>query len=199
MQKKVDAFLREIGACTRCYGKKEAIHVPAIMRAPRHEVDLLLIGEQPPRGLGAASLEPSEEIRAFLAEVRINEDRLFYATAVLCTPESEKLRTGRPTPPEVRQCSTHLKRLATLLKPRVIVPLGHTSVQTVQAMFPAWSEVRRFILNYDIGAVLERKGMVVYPLYHPYPATLATRPRSRQLRDWQRIPQLIESGVRAGS
>jgi len=33
----------------------------------------------------------------------------------------------------------------------------------------------------------------VYPLVLPSEATLKVRPEDRQVRDWQRVPQLLES------
>ena len=86
-----------------------------------------------------------------------------------------------------------MKRLLLLLRPRLVVTVGHTALGSLQQIYPDWRELRQFILNYDVGNVLEQNKMAVYPLYHTSKDTLKTRPELRQSMDWKRIPQILEA------
>jgi DNA polymerase len=199
MKSALAAFYRDLGACRACYGDKSAIRVasPPAVRKKGPPPRILLVGEQPPRDDDAEPATDQATIREFMEAAGIDAADTAYVTAVLCTPEDESLRPGRPTPPEARNCAAHLRKVIELIKPRIIVPLGHTSIYALQSVYGEWSDLRRYILNYDCGRVLEGKGVTVYPLYHPSPTTWSARPRSRQVRDWQRIPALLEAPARS--
>jgi uracil-DNA glycosylase family 4 len=195
MKKQLTAYYAAVRCCKSCYGDRSSIVVPGSHSKPAAAgVRVLVIGEQPTRDGDFAGDTPDlATLTSFLDKSGIERRDVYYTTAVLCVPEKSELRPGRPTPPEARNCASHLKRLIDLLRPQVIVPLGHTSIHAVQWVFDSWPELRRFILNYDCGTVLERNGVAIYPLYHPSQSTWSARPRSRQLRDWQRIPAILES------
>lgn len=201
--KTFEAFSRKVAGCRLCYGRREAILVPQPGPAP-DKVVVLILGEQPDRehclapasnGTGVPD-SGRKAVDAFLVAAGVDPAITFYATVVQCVPRNEALRPRRPTPTEARNCARHLKDLIALVQPQVIVPLGHTAVYSLQMLYEDWTELRRYILNYDIGQVMERKGLAVYPLYHPSPTTLRARPHSRQVRDWQRIPVLLDSLAR---
>jgi uracil-DNA glycosylase family 4 len=195
LKKGLTSYYASVRGCKLCYGERCRITVPGSHSKPGGPgVRVLVVGEQPARDGEAGEDTPNiSTLTSFLDKSGIERRDVYYTTAVLCIPEKTELRPGRPTPPEARNCAAHLKRLIDLLHPQVIVPLGHTSIHAVQWVFDGWPELRRFILNYDCGTVLERNGVAVYPLYHPSQSTWSARPRSRQLRDWQRIPAILES------
>jgi DNA polymerase len=187
--------------CSRCYGNSEII-VPKPPNPPAHDhARILIVGEQPHRPtatetgvLDYAAADPTvARLTEYLAEAGIARQEVMYVTSVLCLPEDESLRPGRPTFDEAKACAQHLRKLIELVEPRLIIPLGHTAVQGVQWAFPEWTELRQFILNYDVGRVIEGPGMVVYPVYLASSSTLEARPESRQRRDWQRIPTILKS------
>jgi DNA polymerase len=199
LKKRLATFYDAVRCCKSCYGDRSGIDVPGTRSEPGGSgARVLVIGEQPPREDERNGDSPDHAaLLTFLEEAGIERSDVYYTTAVLCIPKVTELRPGRPTPPEARNCAVHLRKLIDLLRPQVIVPLGHTSIHAVQWVFETWPELRRFILNYDCGTVLERKGVAVYPLYHPSPSTWSARPRSRQLRDWQRIPAILQSVARS--
>jgi len=204
VKNKLQTFYRQVASCRTCYGQKEGTLVPPGAPAP-DGTPVLVLGEQPDRehclapasnGSGVPD-SGRKAVAEFLAAAGVDPTLVMYATVVQCVPQNEALRPGRPTPTEARNCVRHLKELISLVRPRVIVPLGHTSLQSLQMLYDDWTELRRYILNYDVGNVLERKGLAVYPLYHPSPTTLKARPKIRQVRDWQRIPAILDSLARS--
>lgn len=198
MKDGIRGFFREVQRCRLCYGVGHDILVPTPTPIPQR-VRVLVVGEQPSRaaatdGENSLSNEPgSEHLRSYLERAGVDLAEVLYVTAVMCVPETAELRLGRPTATETRNCARHLRALIERAKPQLVVPLGHTGLLAVQFAFREWTELRQFILNYDIGAVLTRGDLTVYPLYLPSESTLKARPDGRQLRDWQKIPSVLDS------
>jgi uracil-DNA glycosylase family 4 len=132
-------------------------------------------------------------MRSFLKEAEIDEAEVFYATAVLCLPRDSSQRPARPTLDQTKNCTKHVDNLLRILQPKLIIPIGHTAVQSVQWIFHDWTELRQFILRYDVGNVLEKNGIAVYPLFPTSRSTLRARPQERQVRDWKKILSIFES------
>jgi len=201
MAEQIRKFFCGVAKCSRCYGNSDIVVPMPSDAAARDRARILIVGEQPHRPtagktglLDYAEADPSVALLTdYLEEAGISRDKIMYVTAVLCFPEDESLRPDRPTFDEAKACAQHLRRLIDLLQPDLIIPLGHTAVQGMQRTFPEWTELRQFILNYDVGRVIEGPGMVVYPLYLASSTTLEARPESRQRRDWQRIPSILKS------
>lgn len=198
MRDGVRALFRTVHRCRQCYADRCGIVVTTPETIPDH-VRMVVIGEQPPReGNGAApSDEEATYLQTYLDRAGVDPATVLFVTAVLCHPELPALRPGRPSATEVRNCSQYLRQLLARVNPKLIVPVGHSGLLALQFALNEWTELRQFILNYDVGAVLTRKDCTVYPLYLPSPSTLKARPEGRQLRDWQKIPQLLESMERA--
>jgi uracil-DNA glycosylase family 4 len=203
MSKKIQelsAFFDHVRKCQNCHGK-DGILVPTPKPLPDpSRVRVILLGEQPDRatagGKGSVGLQadPSLQIlRQYVEASGVDTESILYLPAVQCLPKDETARTSRPSVREVRNCTPHLKTLLAHFKPSVVVPLGHTAIQVLQGAWDDWSELRQFILNYDVGAFLERNGVAVYPLYFPSNATLKARGEARQRRDWQRLAQVLDS------
>jgi uracil-DNA glycosylase family 4 len=191
----------QVSLCSACFGK-DAIVVPKFGPIPVSPPQVLILGEQPDREACLASGQndldnvgdPSiERLRMFMEKASLDPADVYYTTSVLCFPQDAARRPNRPAVREVKACTVYIQFLLAQLTPKLIIPLGHTAIQSIQWIYKDWRDLRQFILNYDIGNVLERKGISVYPLYHPSTFTLKSRPENRQIRDWQRIPVLLKS------
>jgi uracil-DNA glycosylase family 4 len=199
MSDNLRTFFRSVQRCRLCYGEGNDILVPAPAFIPER-VRILVIGEQPHHagarnghnGMGDPETGV-ENLASYLQRAGIERSDVMYVTAVLCVPDDSALRGSRPTATEAKNCSVHLRAIVDRVLPRLIIPLGHTALLALQSAMKEWTELRQFILNYDIGAVLTRGDMAVYPLYLPSASTLKARPDGRQLRDWQKVPLLLES------
>jgi len=201
MTERIRKFFCGVAKCSKCYGNAEIVVPTPPDTSVRDRTRILIVGEQPHRPtagktglLDYAETDPTvARLTDYLEEAGVAREDVTYVTTVLCFPKDESLRPGRPTFAEAKSCAQHLRRLIDLLEPGLIVPLGHTAVQGMQRTFPEWTELRQFILNYDVGRVIEAPAMVVYPLYLASSSTLEARPESRQRRDWQRIPAILKS------
>jgi uracil-DNA glycosylase family 4 len=194
---RIRTFFRSVQRCRLCYGPRSDIVVPQPKQISRN-VRVLVVGEQPCRGPegsnGSDAVDGGvEHLRSYLDRAGIDPSEVLYVTAVLCFPQDESLRPGRPTATETKRCSAHLRTLIERLQPKLVVPLGHTGLLAIQFAFHEWTELRQFILNYDVGAVLRRPDLAVYPLYLPSESTLKARPEGRQVKDWQKIPFLLDA------
>ena len=195
MSESIPALFRSVRSCRQCYSDHCGIKVDLPERIPDN-IRVVVIGEQPRRPANGAAAEPDPDIRyldRYMKRAGVDFETLLYVTAVLCHPEDPARRPMRPSATEVRNCSAYLRKLLDRANPRLIVPLGHTGLLALQFALRDWTELRQFILNYDIGGTLTRADCTVYPLVLPSEATLKVRPEERQIRDWQRVPQLLES------
>ncbi len=201
MNESIRTLYEDAGDCTRCH-RECGIHVPRPDHVPTNgHVRLLIIGEQPDREVafgtslsGIHNPGPEmERLRKFLAKGGVDEDEMLYASCVFCLPRDPQARPGRPSLDETKKCTRHLTQLVELVKPQVVIPLGHTAVQAIQWVYRDWKELRQFILNYDVGQVIERNGTVVYPLYHTSCGTVKARSEERQSRDWGRLSGILEA------
>jgi DNA polymerase len=194
----VQDLFRQLRDCPRCFGERR-IFVPGGPPSTDSFPRILILGEQPAREAVQSKktgidLDPSRDrIREFLRKAEVDESDIFYSTSVLCVPRKKSRRGPRPDPAETKKCAFHVERLLQIVRPRMIVPLGHTSLQSLQWIYENWRELRQFILNYDVGNVLEKDDVAVYPLLHPSVHTLRLRSESRQVRDWQQIPEILSS------
>lgn len=201
MADSLQEFFCGVKKCKLCFGE-DAISVPL----PPEQVEggrikVLLIGEQPHRPTVAASgvvdfgaEDPTvERLKDYLETAGVARSEVMYTTSVLCLPNDPEKRGSRPSLDEAKNCASHLRELIEFVKPRLIIPMGHTAVHAVQWAYKNWTELRQFILNYDVGRVVEREGVRVYPLYLASSSTLGARPEIRQVRDWKRIPQILNS------
>jgi uracil-DNA glycosylase family 4 len=194
-------FYDRVCNCSICFGK-DAIVVPKFAHIGEKPPQTLILGEQPDREAALATgrndldndADPDiQRLKMFLRKADLDPSGFYYTTSVLCLPRDASRRPMRPSAKEVRSCTFHVQQLMRQVAPMLVIPLGHTAMQTVQWIFQDWRELRQFILNYDIGNVLERGGIAVYPLYHPTTRTLKSRSEIRQIRDWQRIPVILKS------
>ncbi len=204
MNERIRALYEGVSKCQLCH-KECGIHVPRPDQLPASDrVRVLIVGEHPDRdvafGTGLSGIRnpgpEMERLRKFLTKGGVDEDELLYATCVFCHPLDAQGRPGRPSLSEAKNCSRHLIKLVELVRPQVIIPLGHTAVQAIQWVYRDWKELRQFILNYDVGQVIERNGIVVYPLYHTSCSTVKARSEERQARDWGRLTGILDSQER---
>jgi DNA polymerase len=202
VSEKITAFFRKVSKCTLCHGT-DSIYVPKPSQMPERGSNprVFILGEQPdPKACLASGLSGIDQegpsvvrLRKFLRQAGIDEADVFFTTSVLCIPREPSMRGARPSPAEAKSCTRHIEKLLALVRPRVIVPVGHTAIQSIQWIYQDWTELRQFILNYDVGNVLVRNDLAVYPLYHTSTSTLRARPQDRQERDWRRLGSILES------
>ncbi|HMB70534.1 MAG TPA: uracil-DNA glycosylase family protein [bacterium] len=203
MKNAIQQLCRTVAGCTLCHGE-DGIRVPKLAVPGKDQrVRLLLLGEQPDREatlgqkpIGLAHDNSLQQLRKYVEHAGLSPDEVLYATAVFCVPRDESRRVGRPSTEEARNCARHVRRLLEAVQPQLVVTLGHTALLALQHSHREWTDLRQFILNYDVGAVLEGHDFAIYPLYFPSESTLRARGERRQLLDWKRIPSILEAAER---
>jgi uracil-DNA glycosylase family 4 len=207
MTESIRKHLHDLRNCNLCHGAN-GINVPALdVPGDGSRIRLMLLGEQPnpkaetsrrnrQKPLGLWEDPALELLRKYVARTGLAREEILYATAVLCLPKDKSRRGKRPSTDEARNCGKHVRGLLDVVRPQLVVTLGHTPLLTLQHTYQGWTELRQYILNYDVGTVLDGRDFAVYPLYFPTDATLKARGERRQMQDWMRIPKILEEKTR---
>ncbi len=204
MTKPIAPVFDEIAKCIRCFADC-GIDVPRPEIPDNKRIRVVLIGEQPTsqgsaeKPLGLSNDPALTMLRDYMKQGGVALDETLYMTAVLCLPKDETRRGDRPSSKEVKNCSAHVRTVLAHVAPQLVVTLGHTALLSLQHAHRDWTKLGQFILNYDVGNVLEGNQFNAYPLYFPSESTLRARPEYRQQRDWQRIPSILSTPVRNAS
>jgi uracil-DNA glycosylase family 4 len=201
MKQPVEKFFHDLRECALCYGKNQIFVPESRVRSGDGTPRIFILGEQPDRETclvsgvnGFDHPDPNiARLREYLKLAGVDENDVFYTTSVMCIPRDAAKRGPRPSAKETKNCTRHVESLLRMLRPKLLIPLGHTSILSLQWIYTNWTELRQFILNYDVGNVLEKDGVAAYPLYYPSAATLKVRSADRQGRDWKRVPAILES------
>ncbi|HEV8471047.1 MAG TPA: uracil-DNA glycosylase family protein [Candidatus Limnocylindria bacterium] len=101
------------------------------------------------------------ELRRWLADAGIDEDRLPYRTSITkCFPGKSPTGSGdrRPSPPEIALCAPWLEKELALLEPRVILLVGGLAIERFWGRVP---------LESAVGSVRVQGGVTFIPLPHP--------------------------------
>src|ERR1043165_7924067 len=93
----------------------------------------------------------------------------------------------RPTRRELANCSDFLRRQIEVVSPSVVVTLGAVSLEALRAV-----EYHQFSLKENVGQILEWRGRLLVPLYHPSPQVLASHRReAAQLEDYKSVARAL--------
>lgn len=89
-----------------------------------------------------------------LARFGIPRDAVYIANVVKCRPEGN--RTPRPS--EMQACFPYLQRQLSLIRPRLIVPMGNPALQMILGQ----SGITRLR-----GQWFQKGSVKIFPIYHP--------------------------------
>lgn len=115
--------------------------------------------------------------RMLLAMGLDREQNAYILNIVKCRPPGNRA----PTEHEREQCRPHLENQLAILKPKIIVLLGSTAVQSMISPSARISRVR--------GQWIQRDGIWMMPTYHP--AALLRNPAWKQ-DTWSDLKQVID-------
>src|SRR5437899_9209443 len=123
------ALAAEAAGCVRCPAMCDRAAVLSELNGSIH-ARVLFIGEAPGRKGADRTRVPfsgdqsGRNFERFLASIGLKRSEIFITSAALCNPRSSSGANRRPTPQELRNCSSFLRRTISLIDPRVIVTLG---------------------------------------------------------------------------
>lgn len=156
------------------------------------DADVLVVAEAPGyhedregRLLAGRTGELFDEI---LGEAGLVRNEVYLTSVVKCRPP-----TGRtPFPDEVEACEGWLFREIALVRPKVVVTLGHLALRLVTGRVERLGDVHGAVLH----AQVQGRDLVVWPLFHPA-AALHVPALVGQLRDDARALGGLLRGARA--
>jgi uracil-DNA glycosylase family 4 len=152
------------------------------------EAEIMFIGEAPGKKedelgvpfVGAAGKFLDE----MLATIKLEREDIFIANVVKCRPPENR----DPLPAEVAACWPWLEKQIEIIDPKLIVTLGRHSMNR---FFPEMkiSEVHGQAFRRELPHIGKR---VFYALYHPAAALYNGSMRKTLIKDFKRIPKVLE-------
>jgi len=154
---------------------------------------VFFIGEAPGRAGADRTRRPfygdrsGDNFQILLDSIQLARRDIFITSAVMCSPRSATDANRRPMRSEIRNCSTYLERVLTLIDPPVIATLGSVALEALKLI-----QYHEFTLRDHAGTVEMWNGRTLVPLYHPSPQVIASqRGLSLQLTHFQCLEKLV--------
>ncbi len=157
------------------------------------EAEIMFIGEGPGQKedelgrpfVGAAGKFLDE----MLSAIKLKRDEVYIANVVKCRPPSNR----DPLPEEAEACWPWLEKQIETIDPKLIVTLGRHSMER---FLPSQkiSQIHGKAMRRNIPGLGAR---VFYALYHPAAALYNGAMRNTLIKDFKRIPKVIEAAKKA--
>jgi len=181
----------EVSICTLC--RLHEGRVNPVLGEGNIQSPIVFVGEGPGRKedeagrpfVGAAG----KLLSKFLLGINLKREDVYIANIVKCRPPKNR----KPKVDEVLVCTPYLDRQLSLIKPRIIAPMGNSAV--------AYFSTRFHLLKAPIGDIhgspytieTEWGNTIIFPLYHPA-AVLYNRSLEVDLEnDFNKIKKLLEN------
>lgn len=182
----LQALNERYAAACQCALKKSATR--AVPGDGNPDADILFIGEAPGKNedlqgipfVGAAG----KFLNEMLAAVNLSREDIYITNIVKYRPPNNR----DPLPEEVESCREWLAAQIKLIEPKVIVTLGR---HALEHFIPGKkiSEVHGTAFRRDIP---DLGPQVVFALYHPAAALYNGSMRETLIRDFKKVPKVIE-------
>jgi len=195
MTSRVKAFQRlsqKAVKCTLCPRMAEQTAVLS-HRNGSIESDLVFIAEAPGRfgsgrtGIPFSGDKSGDNFETLIDHAGFSRQDIFITNAVLCNPLSEGCNS-RPTSREIANCSSYLKSVLELVRPKLVVTLGAVGLDAINRL-----ENTRFKLSETVARPQALERWTLLPLYHPSPRVANwKRPLTQQKRDFLKIQRLLK-------
>ena len=189
-----DALVARAQACRLCPRMEGRRRVLGAGNGPL-DARVLFVAEAPGRlggdrtGVPLVSDQSGRNFARLLEAAGWRRDEVFVSNAILCNPRDVQGRNDAPARVEIRNCSTHLRDLLTILDPPYVVALGRVALDALALIAPHTIALRR-----DVATGVSWDGRTLVPHYHPGPRAQLHRPFARQQEDVVRLRALVDSG-----
>lgn len=181
----------EVAACTKCERMSESVRVLG-HAVGNLAADIMFIGEAPGR-LGADQTQipfhgdtAGNNFEDLLEFAGISRSEIYVTNAVLCNPRDERGNNSTPTQIEVSNCGSYLRRQIDLVRPRIIVTLGATSLRALESI-----EKHGLALREHVRTANKWYGSILIPLYHPGQRAMIHRSHANQRSDYQFVADTL--------
>jgi uracil-DNA glycosylase family 4 len=164
-QKRFESLIAEAekcDACLLCKGAKKRVVGEGNLNAI-----VVFIGEAPGRSedekgrpfVGSAG----KLLNKLLSNVGLERGDVFISNIVECRPPSNR----RPKKDEIEACSSHLEKLLGLIRPRVVVPMGSSSLEYFYERYGLEGVVIGDAHGKSMKIITPWGEVTLFPMYHP--------------------------------
>jgi len=185
-QEQLERLNKKMLACSQCILRKTCKQV--VPGEGPAEAEIMFIGEGPGQKedelgrpfVGAAG----KFLEEMLASIKLKRDQVYIANVVKCRPPQNR----DPLPEEAAACWPWLLEQIKIIQPKLIVTLGRHSMER---FLPGQkiSEVHGKVMRREIESLGKQ---IFYTLYHPAAALYNGGMREVLIKDFKRIPKIIE-------
>lgn len=168
-----------IAKCTKCSLSETRTNTVPGQGNPKPEI--MFIGEAPgadedKQGLAFVG-RAGQLLTKMIIAMGLTRDDVFIANILKCRPPDNR----KPTPEEAALCIPYLKKQISLLKPKVIIALGATSVHGLLDDNTPISKIR--------GQWMEFEGIKLMPTFHP--SYLLRNPPGAKKKVWDDLQEVL--------
>jgi uracil-DNA glycosylase len=196
MRRELARLEADIGLCDRCFGY-EARWVTRFQR-PAGTARILLVGERAPRSLlesqrrlGLESEDDaSRNLRELVEHAELPPEECVVAASILCRPRSRALESAVPDRACRRACAVHVRSIVLALRPRLIVPMGRSALESLRHAFPTLDPVRSLRFPASVGHTTKAGDTFIHPVFLPTRRARVHRSAEVQREDWRGIGTL---------
>jgi uracil-DNA glycosylase family 4 len=111
--------------------------------------------------------------------------RVFITNLVRCNPRDAQGRNRDPTAVEIANCRDFLEAELELVRPQIVVCLGRTAWREMAGPKHAFSPAK--------AVMIVRRGVRIYPMYHPAYVNRGAYPLEAYARDFRRLAALLNA------
>lgn len=154
---------------------------------------VVFVGEAPGR-LGADQTkipfygdQAGKNFERLLNAAELNRSQIFITNAVLCNPRNGNGHNAPPTTQEMINCSLYLSLALDIVRPEIVVPMGHWALNALKVIEPHSIELTK-----DVGKPYRWHDYTVIPMYHPGPRAAVHRRVGEQLRDFLTLAEVLD-------
>lgn len=185
-QEQLAKLNQQMSACSQCILRMGCKNV--VPGEGNADAEIMFIGEAPGKKedetghpfVGAAG----KFLNELLASIKLKREDVYIANVVKCRPPENR----DPLPVEVAACWPWLLEQIKIIQPKLIVTLGRHSMER---FLPGQkiSQIHGTLVSKTIPEIGQQK---FYTLYHPAAALYNGSLRETLLKDFQKIPRVID-------
>jgi DNA polymerase len=171
----------ETRKCMKCGLCKDRIK--AVPGEGPSNAELMFVGEAPGR-MEAEKGRPfigraGKLLTDLIQSIGLDRKEVFITSVVKCRPPKNR----KPTKEEVEACMPYLKKQMEVIKPKVVVLLGNTAIQSVLGGKTGVTKVH--------GKTVARDGRLYFLTFHPAAGIRGTRIKQKLFEDFKELKKII--------
>jgi uracil-DNA glycosylase family 4 len=182
------ALKKRAEACTRCNLSSSGSSV--VVGSGSLDAAIVLVGEAPGRKEDESGLpfvgSAGKLLDRLLEASGLRREEVFIMNIVKCRPP----RNRRPKKDEVEACRSYLEEQLDILRPRVIAPMGNSSLSYFLGRYGLESAVIGDVHGVPLSVQEKWGAVTLMPLYHPAAAIYNRKLLQDLEEDMKKLPRL---------